>query len=81
MQLAGDRALRERAESVQRPWGRGFAGMLGNRAASIAGPSEPGEQAEVTRANPRALRVIVRTLALTLIDPLMMDEETRLREN
>lgn len=81
MQLDGNRALRARAESVQRPWGGSFAGMLGNRAASIAGPNEPREQAEVTRANPGALRGIVRTLAWTLINPLMMDEETRLRES
>lgn len=40
--------------------------MLGNREASVAGSSEPGEQAGVTRANPEALRVTVRTLALTL---------------
>lgn len=55
--------------------------MLGNREASVAGPSEPGEQAGMTRANPGALGVIVRTLALILINSLVMNEETRLRES
>lgn len=55
--------------------------MLGKREASVAGPSEPGEQAGVTRANPAASRVIVRTLALTQINPVMVDEETRLRDS
>lgn len=58
---------------------------MGNREASAAGLSEPGEQANgkvrvLTRANHTAWTVIVRAPALILINPIVMDEEIRLRE-
>lgn len=52
--------------------------MWGNGEASVAGPGEQGEKEggkvrAVTGANHGALRVIVKTLALTLINPFMRD--------
>lgn len=60
---------------------------MGNREVNTARPSEPGEQEKgkvrvLTRPNHNhaAWKVLVRALALTVINLIVMDEEIRLRE-